>query len=104
MCKFRKMLSLGLVLTLCMTMMLPVMARGGTCDHCGSTNIENIGEETSAAQIVEKCIHGYANSNDTVDYLLHYDKVFCSGCGKYTLLRPRYEEMRRICQWARSCP
>ena len=101
--KFRKILSLGLAVTLCMTMSLPVMARGNVCSKCGSSNLEVYGDEQSYESRIESCVHGYEKSTDRVEYLVHRDMLYCHDCHHtMTSLYPRKEEMRRMCQWARS--
>ena len=84
-------------------MSLPVMARGVVCDHCGSSNLEVYDDERSYVSRNEECIHGYVGSEDRVDYIIHKDKLYCIDCRQRMVSPNEYwEEMRRMCQWARS--
>lgn len=92
----------GLVVVMCVTMVLPVMAAGYTCPNCGSTNTE-VGYEVLTSEYGEDdCIHGLGGK-DKVLYRVHIPVICCNDCNKINQLNDqRYlEEMSRICHTQR---
>lgn len=96
----KRILSLGLVMALCMTMSMPVMAAGRRCPSCGSTNTEYGDDIVEYQKMDTPCIHG-TGGRDDVEFLVHYPTYVCNDCGHTTVLPESYrEEMRRICRYA----
>lgn len=98
----KRVLSLGLALVLCTTMVLPAQAAGGPCSYCGSTNMQFYLDKTESVRISRPCIHGYSNAEDDVECIVHYRRYICNDCPNImTDESPYYiEEMRRMCRGA----
>lgn len=103
MLKFRKKIAmLGLMFILCMTTMMPVMARGRACTSCGSTDTESISDLTVTETVSEPCIHGHSKHKDQVHYLVKYARIYCNNCNEGKVLNQISRvEMDRVCGFAR---
>lgn len=90
----------GLVLTLCITMVMPVMAGGVACPSCKSTNTDVFDEMLYDDYVTEICKHGYGGYDDVV-YRVYQQKLVCSSCKKTIWLDVYKKEMSRICHTQR---
>ena len=93
----------GLVVVMCVTMVLPVMAAGYPCPHCGSTNTTLDHEVTTSKYGYDDCIHGLGGQ-DRVLYRVHMPVVYCNVCKQLRQVDKDYyydEEMSRICHTQR---
>lgn len=103
MSKIKKRMAMAVLsLVLCMSTVLPVMARGRACPSCNSTRTESISNLVVTETVKEPCIHGHYNHKDDVHYLVQYARIYCNNCNSASVVgQVSREEKERICAFAR---